>query len=271
MSQDGARIKLARPGELRLATDPVCGMRVDPRAPPGGSFEHAGTRYFFCGPRCRERFAADPEHWLAKGPSAAAMAAPAAPTPGAPAPDASAVDLPDGPGGGRDAARRVPHLRHGARAEGDLRGPAGQPGARGHAPAPRGFGGAHAAARARRDGDDAAAVPRRPARPALAAARPGLARARARHAGGRLGRPAVLRAHAGQRPQREAQYVHPDRPRHWRRLPLQPRGGRSAGAVSGVAAHPRRGSGSLLRVGGRDRHARAAGPGARARGAPAYG
>ncbi len=89
MSQDGARIKLARPGELRLATDPVCGMRVDPRAPPGGSFEHAGTRYFFCGPRCRERFAADPEHWLAKGPSAAAMAAPAAPTPGAPAPDSA--------------------------------------------------------------------------------------------------------------------------------------------------------------------------------------
>ncbi len=89
MSQDGARIKLARPGELRLATDPVCGMRVDPRAPPGGSFEHAGTRYFFCGPRCRERFAADPEHWLAKGPSAAAMEAPAAPTPGAPAPDSA--------------------------------------------------------------------------------------------------------------------------------------------------------------------------------------
>ncbi|HEY8231814.1 MAG TPA: YHS domain-containing protein, partial [Vicinamibacteria bacterium] len=89
MSQDGARIKLARPGELRLATDPVCGMRVDPRAPPGGSFDHAGTRYFFCGPRCRERFAADPEHWLAKGPSAAAMAAPAAPTPGAPAPDSA--------------------------------------------------------------------------------------------------------------------------------------------------------------------------------------
>ncbi|MFI5168804.1 MAG: heavy metal translocating P-type ATPase, partial [Vicinamibacterales bacterium] len=54
---------------------------------PGGSFDHAGTRYFFCGPRCRERFAADPEHWLAKGPSAAAMAAPAAPTSGAPAPD----------------------------------------------------------------------------------------------------------------------------------------------------------------------------------------
>jgi Cu+-exporting ATPase len=89
VSQDGARIKLARPGELRLATDPVCGMRVDPRAPPGGSFDHAGTRYFFCGPRCRERFAADPEHWLAKGPSAAAMAAPAAPTPGAPAPDSA--------------------------------------------------------------------------------------------------------------------------------------------------------------------------------------
>ena len=70
MGDPGSRITLARPGELRLATDPVCGMKVDPRAARGGSFEHAGTRYFFCNPRCRERFAADPAQWLAKGPSA---------------------------------------------------------------------------------------------------------------------------------------------------------------------------------------------------------
>ncbi|HEY7925733.1 MAG TPA: YHS domain-containing protein, partial [Vicinamibacteria bacterium] len=75
MGDSGSRIQLARPGEVRLATDPVCGMKVDPANARGGSFDHAGTRYFFCGPRCRERFAADPSHWLAKGPSASAMAA----------------------------------------------------------------------------------------------------------------------------------------------------------------------------------------------------
>ena len=80
MSEDGTRVTLARRGELRLVTDPVCGMKVDPRSARGGSFVHAGTRYSFCGPRCRERFAADPGHWLAAGPSASAMsaAAPAA-------------------------------------------------------------------------------------------------------------------------------------------------------------------------------------------------
>jgi Cu+-exporting ATPase len=44
--------------------DPVCGMQVDPRAAGGGSFEHDGTIYHFCSPRCRERFAADPTRYL---------------------------------------------------------------------------------------------------------------------------------------------------------------------------------------------------------------
>jgi YHS domain-containing protein len=78
VGDSGSRITLARPGELRLATDPVCGMKVDPANARGGSFDHAGTRYFFCGPRCRERFAADPAHWLARGPSPTAMGDPAA-------------------------------------------------------------------------------------------------------------------------------------------------------------------------------------------------
>ncbi len=77
MGDPGSRIQLGRRGELRLATDPVCGMKVDPRAARGGSFEHAGKTHFFCSPRCRERFAADPAHWLARGPSASAMEAPA--------------------------------------------------------------------------------------------------------------------------------------------------------------------------------------------------
>jgi len=88
MSDGGVKITLGRPGSVRLQTDPVCGMKVDPASARGGSHEHAGTTYWFCNPRCRERFAADPEHWLKAGPSMAAMSAPGpAPAPPAPAPD----------------------------------------------------------------------------------------------------------------------------------------------------------------------------------------
>jgi Cu+-exporting ATPase len=82
---DAVRVQLGRPGQVRLETDPVCGMKVDAAKAGGGSHEHGGRTWYFCNPRCRERFAADPEHWLAKGPSAAAMNAPAA----APAADRS--------------------------------------------------------------------------------------------------------------------------------------------------------------------------------------
>ena len=51
---------------LGKAKDPVCGMQVDREHPRGGTYEHADTAYGFCGPKCRERFAADPESFLAK-------------------------------------------------------------------------------------------------------------------------------------------------------------------------------------------------------------
>jgi Cu+-exporting ATPase len=76
MSDGGTKITLGRPGSVRLQTDPVCGMKVDPATARGGSHDHAGQTYWFCNPRCRERFAADPVHWLKAGPSLAAMAAP---------------------------------------------------------------------------------------------------------------------------------------------------------------------------------------------------
>jgi uncharacterized membrane protein YraQ (UPF0718 family) len=46
----------------RRAHDPVCGMAVD--RGNALSLEHGGTRYYFCGPGCRDRFAADPERYL---------------------------------------------------------------------------------------------------------------------------------------------------------------------------------------------------------------
>ncbi len=46
------------------AVDPVCGMNVDTRNPPGGSFEYKGTTYYFCGRGCRLEFEEDPEGYL---------------------------------------------------------------------------------------------------------------------------------------------------------------------------------------------------------------
>jgi Cu+-exporting ATPase len=46
-----------------MATDPVCGMTVDP-VHARGTLEHRGVTYYFCSPGCQQRFAADPEGWL---------------------------------------------------------------------------------------------------------------------------------------------------------------------------------------------------------------
>ena len=45
-----------------LATDPVCGMRVNTET--SRSFSHAGETFYFCSAGCREKFAADPEKYL---------------------------------------------------------------------------------------------------------------------------------------------------------------------------------------------------------------
>lgn len=50
-----------------MATDPVCGMQVDPdqaRA-AGLSAEHEGQTYFFCGRGCMLDFQDDPERYFA--------------------------------------------------------------------------------------------------------------------------------------------------------------------------------------------------------------
>jgi Cu+-exporting ATPase len=54
----------ASPGPAAAAVrDPDCGMSVPPDAPLRA--EHAGRVYRFCNPRCREKFVAEPERWLA--------------------------------------------------------------------------------------------------------------------------------------------------------------------------------------------------------------
>lgn len=46
-----------------FAIDPVCGMKVDTSANKP-RLDYDGTTYHFCNPRCREKFAADPEHYI---------------------------------------------------------------------------------------------------------------------------------------------------------------------------------------------------------------
>ncbi|GAC1643772.1 MAG: hypothetical protein NVS4B4_19940 [Bradyrhizobium sp.] len=52
-------------GEAAVAAiDPVCGMKVDP-AVAEHRFAYRGQAYFFCSARCRTRFEAEPEKYLA--------------------------------------------------------------------------------------------------------------------------------------------------------------------------------------------------------------
>ncbi|MHB1056533.1 MAG: heavy metal translocating P-type ATPase [Rhodanobacter sp.] len=46
-----------------MATDPVCGMTVDPRTAKHRT-EHDGHTHYFCAARCREKFEADPAAYL---------------------------------------------------------------------------------------------------------------------------------------------------------------------------------------------------------------
>lgn len=46
------------------ATDPVCGMTVDPATAPG-SITHEGTTYYFCSRHCQGKFHADPAKYTA--------------------------------------------------------------------------------------------------------------------------------------------------------------------------------------------------------------
>ena len=56
---------------LAEARDPVCGMTVE-IATARHRAEHLGRPFYFCNPRCRERFLADPARYLARGAEASA-------------------------------------------------------------------------------------------------------------------------------------------------------------------------------------------------------
>jgi Cu+-exporting ATPase len=61
-------------GAVETATDPVCGMKVDPHTAVHRAV-HQGLTYCFCSAKCREKFVAEPERYL--GPKTKPGGAPA--------------------------------------------------------------------------------------------------------------------------------------------------------------------------------------------------
>ena len=64
-----------KPSDAATATDPVCGMQVDPATTPHHA-DHADVRYHFCSARCREKFTADPDRYLVPASPAALIQSP---------------------------------------------------------------------------------------------------------------------------------------------------------------------------------------------------
>ena len=62
-SHDKPRRRELSMAKVAQVKDPVCGMMVDPLT-AAGKFEYAGNTYYFCNPRCLDRFSHDPEVYL---------------------------------------------------------------------------------------------------------------------------------------------------------------------------------------------------------------
>jgi Cu+-exporting ATPase len=67
----------AEPSDYAKATDPVCGMTVDPATTPHHA-EHDGQTYYFCSAGCRSKFVADPDAYLGGKPRPEPEATPGA-------------------------------------------------------------------------------------------------------------------------------------------------------------------------------------------------
>ena len=58
-----------------LVIDPVCGMKIDPATAKGGKSSFEGSEYFFCNPKCKDKFDANPHAYLHKSPVPLVLAA----------------------------------------------------------------------------------------------------------------------------------------------------------------------------------------------------
>jgi YHS domain-containing protein len=54
-------------GHGKYATDPVCGMQVDPATAAGAS-EYQGTTYYCCSVGCKRQFDKDPQRYVGQSP-----------------------------------------------------------------------------------------------------------------------------------------------------------------------------------------------------------
>jgi Cu+-exporting ATPase len=61
---DPQKSGLPIPPSAPRVKDPVCGMSVDSQN-PAGKVQHGGKAYYFCSPRCAERFEKEPEKFMA--------------------------------------------------------------------------------------------------------------------------------------------------------------------------------------------------------------
>lgn len=61
--------------ESSLVTDPVCGMKIDPATAKGGKSAFEGHEYYFCSPKCKTKFDANPRSYIEKKSSPPATAA----------------------------------------------------------------------------------------------------------------------------------------------------------------------------------------------------
>ncbi len=98
----GAAKPVPSAGVTVIIKDPVCGMSVNP-SNAAGKYEYQGQTYYFCNPKCEDRFKADPEKYLHPKPAVAA----AVPK------KRRDFHLPHGPGSPSGSSRSLPEVRHG--------------------------------------------------------------------------------------------------------------------------------------------------------------
>ena len=215
-------------GETKTATDPVCGMKVDP-AKSKHRHAHGGQEYVFCSAGCLGKFAADPERYLGQQTA----------KPAPPAPEGTIYTCP-----------MHPEIRQVGPGSCPICGMALEPVGVSVESGPsaelidmtRRFWIGAVLAIADRDPGNGRTFPGPEPAPLCPAASLDLDSVRARHAGRAVGRLAVLRARLGVGAQPLAEHVQPDRARHRRRLSLQPGRHLRARAFPGrVLRHGRRG------------------------------
>lgn len=56
----------SKKGAANLVKDPVCGMMIDPTSAKGGRSQYKDQTYYFCNPKCKTKFDAEPTKYLYK-------------------------------------------------------------------------------------------------------------------------------------------------------------------------------------------------------------